>query len=336
MARALQLARYGAGYVSPNPMVGAVVVSPDGRIIGEGWHRKYGQAHAEVNAMASISPKDEHLIKDSTIYVTLEPCSHYGKTPPCSLLLIQKGIGRVVVGSPDPFPLVSGRGIKMLREAGIEVVENFMQQECDNLNRRFITAHSLRRPYILLKWAMSKDGFMAAADAEGNLKPVKLSNPVSSVIMHSKRSVYDAIMVGTNTVVIDNPSLTTRLWPGNSPRPVTFKSDRLSQQHIIASREPIFITSSSPQKDNDRLGEEMNRLYTDFGITSLMVEGGAKTLRSFINSNLFDEIRMEISENVIGIGTEAPAVPAGCTLLESKKIGSSLVLEYRKRESKEV
>ena len=146
MLHALQLARYGAGFVSPNPMVGAVVVAPDGRIIGEGWHRKFGGPHAEVNAMASIHPENEHLIKDSTIYVTLEPCSHYGKTPPCSLLLINKGIKRVVVGSPDPFPLVSGRGIKMLREGGIEVIENFMQEECDFLNRRFITAHTLSRP----------------------------------------------------------------------------------------------------------------------------------------------------------------------------------------------
>ncbi len=300
MQRALQLAAYGAGFVSPNPMVGAVVVAPSGRIIGEGWHRKFGQAHAEVNAMASIRPQDEHLIKDSTIYVTLEPCSHYGKTPPCSLLLINKGIGRVVVGSPDPFPLVSGRGIKMLREAGIEVVENFMQEECDALNRRFITAHTNQRPYILLKWAQSSDGFMAAINSEGQPEPVALSSPLTSVLMHSERALYDAIMVGTNTLLTDNPSLTTRLWPGRSPRPVIFQSPRLPKEAAIMKRNPIILNPALPLEDS------MKILYKDHSITSLMVEGGPTLLQSFLSLGLFDEIRLEISPIKLHQGLPAP------------------------------
>lgn len=331
MERALQLARYGAGFVSPNPMVGAVVVSPDGRIIGEGWHRKFGEAHAEVNAMASIKADDEHLIKESTIYVTLEPCSHYGKTPPCSLLLINKGIRRVVVGSPDPFPLVSGRGIKMLRDAGIEVIEGFMQEECDSLNRKFITAHSLKRPYVLLKWAESKDGFISYTSNDGETIGVKLSNAASSVIMHSLRAHYDAIMVGSNTVIIDNPTLTTRLWPGNSPRPVTFDSANIPPDSKIFTRNPILIPNSESILSDNQFEEDIKRLYSDFGITSLMVEGGRKTLQSFIESSLFDEIRVEISNKIIISGVNSPTIPQGCILASSENIEDSLILNYTRR-----
>ncbi|MDE6681880.1 MAG: bifunctional diaminohydroxyphosphoribosylaminopyrimidine deaminase/5-amino-6-(5-phosphoribosylamino)uracil reductase RibD, partial [Muribaculaceae bacterium] len=329
MLRALQLARYGSGFVSPNPMVGAVVVSPDGRIIGEGWHRKFGGPHAEVNAMASIHPENEHLIKDSTIYVTLEPCSHYGKTPPCSLLLINKGIKRVVVGSPDPFPLVSGRGIKMLREAGIEVIENFMQEECDSLNRRFITAHTLSRPYILLKWAQSRDGYMAlksdiAMDAQPtqNLLPIQISTPVTAALMHTERALYDAILVGTNTVIIDNPTLTTRHWPGSDPTPVTFNSPNLPQDSHILSRPHILLDPSLP------LSENLSRLYKDHSITSLMVEGGARTLTTFITQNLFDELRIEISSQSIHNGLLAPSIPSGLTLLSNHQTDSHTILTF--------
>ncbi|MDE5870103.1 MAG: bifunctional diaminohydroxyphosphoribosylaminopyrimidine deaminase/5-amino-6-(5-phosphoribosylamino)uracil reductase RibD, partial [Muribaculaceae bacterium] len=195
MQRAIQLAYNGVGFVSPNPMVGAVIVADDGRIIGEGWHRKYGGPHAEVNAVASVAPSDIKLLKGATIYVTLEPCSHYGKTPPCSLLLIEKEIGRVVIGSADPFPLVSGRGVKMLRNAGIEVIEDFMRKECDEINRKFLTAHTLQRPYILLKWAQSSDGFIAAFSESGNPEPVVLSSGYTKMLMHSLRAQYDAILI---------------------------------------------------------------------------------------------------------------------------------------------
>ena len=214
MRRALQLARQGAGHTSPNPMVGAVIVASDGIIIGEGWHRKCGEAHAEVNAVASV--KDPDLLKDSTIYVTLEPCSHYGKTPPCARLLIERGIPRVVVGCLDPFPAVSGRGVAMLREAGVEVVTGVLEQECRALNRRFLTAHTLGRPWVQLKWAQTADGFIGVPPHLGE-NPLRMSTPVTMKLMHRERALCDAIVVGAATANIDNPSLTTRYWPGNNP-----------------------------------------------------------------------------------------------------------------------
>lgn len=283
MRRALQLARLGEGLVSPNPMVGAVVVAADGRIIGEGYHHRFGGPHAEVCAIGSVSDADRHLLPEATIYVTLEPCSHYGKTPPCSRLIIESGLRRVVVGSADPFPEVSGRGIRMLREAGVEVVEDVMRRECDELNVRFLTAHRLRRPWIQLKWAQSADGFMAGIGADGNPYPVKFSTPVSSVWMHRRRSMADAIMVGSRTLAIDRPRLDCRLWPGKAPR-------RVEPRHDLA--------------------EQMHELYAE-GVTSLMVEGGPTLLQSFIDLGLYDDLRIEVSPLTLGSGLPAPALPAG-------------------------
>ncbi|MDE7412459.1 MAG: bifunctional diaminohydroxyphosphoribosylaminopyrimidine deaminase/5-amino-6-(5-phosphoribosylamino)uracil reductase RibD [Muribaculaceae bacterium] len=325
MKRALQLARYGAGFVSPNPMVGAVIVDPDGKIIGEGWHRRYGGPHAEVNAVNSVAPQDMAKFPLSTIYVTLEPCSHYGKTPPCSLLLIEKGIGRVVVGSPDPFLLVAGRGIKMLREAGIEVIEGFLQKECDDLNRRFITAHTLNRPFIQLKWAQSRDGFIAGISPEGVPMPEKFSTPLSAGLMHRERSVADAILVGTNTVLIDNPGLDTRLRPGNSPIPVTFESSRLHNGLKIMQRDHILLNPA------ESLEENMHNLYENHKITSLMVEGGARTLSSFIDQNLFDEVRVEISDQTLQAGITAPEIPSGLILKSDQKIGTNTILTFTRK-----
>lgn len=299
MERALQLAAYGYGNVSPNPMVGAVIVASDGRIIGEGWHRKYGGPHAEVNAVNSVKPEDEHLLSESTIYVTLEPCSHYGKTPPCSKLLIEKGFKRVVVGCFDPFKEVSGRGIRMLREAGIEVIVPFMEKECLEINRKFITAHTLRRPYILLKWAQSSDGFIGK-DGER----VILSNSLSMVEMHRLRAGFDAIMVGTNTIISDNPSLTNRLWSGNSPRPVIFASERIPANAAVLKRDPILLNREIPLEEN------MSLLYSEHKITSLMVEGGAQILNQFISAGLYDELRIETAPILLGSGIPAPAIPA--------------------------
>lgn len=278
MRRALQLARLGEGLVSPNPMVGAVIVATDGRIIGEGYHHRYGGPHAEVCAVRSVPDADRHLLADSTLYVTLEPCSHYGKTPPCSRLIIDTGILRVVVGSADPFPEVSGRGIRMLREACVEVVEDVLRDECDALNVRFLTAHRLGRPWIQLKWAQSADGFMAGIDEDGRPFPVKFSTPVSSVWMHRRRSMVDAIMVGKNTLEIDRPRLDCRLWPGREPRRVEARHD---------------------------LEEEMRELYKE-GVTSLMVEGGPTLLQSFIDIGLYDDLKIEISDKKLGAGLPAP------------------------------
>ena len=278
MKRALQLARLGEGLVSPNPMVGAVIVDANDRIIGEGYHHRYGGPHAEVCAISSVKECDRPLLKDSTIYVTLEPCSHYGKTPPCSKLIIDTGIPRVVVGSADPFPEVSGRGRRMLREAGVEVVEDVMREECDALNVRFLTAHRLGRPGIQLKWAESADGFMAGLDADGRPYPVKFSTPISSVWMHRRRSMVDAIMVGKNTLEIDRPRLDCRHWPGRAPRRVMPRHDLLQQ---------------------------MKELYAE-GVTSLMVEGGPTLLQSFVDLGLYDDIRIETAEKKLGEGLPSP------------------------------
>lgn len=287
MRRALQLAAYGAGHVSPNPMVGAVIVAPDGKIIGEGFHRRYGEAHAEVNAVNSVSNADKLLLKESTIYVTLEPCSHYGKTPPCAKLLCDCNFRRVVIGIGDPNPKVAGRGVNMLREAGIEVVEDVLQEECRQINIRFFTAQTKKRPWILLKWAEDKNGKMAQADGS----PLQISTPLTSTLMHSERALCDAIMVGTNTILSDNPALDTRLWPGNSPRPVIFKSERIdlsnNSQIKLLKKNPIIL---NPEKT---LEENMQILFKEHGITSLMVEGGRTLLNSFIKEGIYDRIRVE-------------------------------------------
>lgn len=298
MKRAIKLAKNGLGSVSPNPMVGAVVVH-DGMIIGEGFHRKYGEAHAEVNAIASVA--DKELLKDSTIYVTLEPCCHYGKTPPCAKLIIDSRIPRVVVGSRDPSDKVSGKGIAMLREAGIEVIEGVMEEECRAINPAFMTAHSLHRPYIMLKWAQSSDGYIASTDGA----PVKFSTPLTSVLMHRKRALFDGIMIGANTLRNDNPRLDTRLWHGKSPRPVIItRSGNLPSDSYLLSESPlshIILDGNKPMAQN-------LAALVDNGITSLLVEGGAELLQSLIDEGLWDEARVETSPAVLHDGIKAPSI----------------------------
>lgn len=314
MQRALQLAKCGEGQVSPNPMVGAVIVC-DGEIIGEGYHRKYGEAHAEVNAINSV--KDKSLLKKSTIYVTLEPCSHYGKTPPCCNLIIESKIPRVVVGVKDPFPEVSGRGIKILQEAGVEVVVGVLEEECRAINRKFITSHTNQRPYLLLKWCQSSDGYIAAIK-NGEQVPVKLSSAVSSLYMHRERSLYDAIMVGTTTAMTDNPSLTVRGWSGRNPlrvlidreAKVSLKSNVFdhSSNTLVFTHLTTSITDERYCKidfSKDVIPQILKELYRR-KITSLMVEGGAKTIQSFIDSGVWDEVRCEVSPVTLGKGVGAP------------------------------
>ena len=303
MRRALQLARGGEGRTAPNPMVGAVVVA-DGRIIGEGFHRTYGGPHAEVNAIASVKEADRHLLKDATIYVTLEPCSHYGKTPPCSKLISETGIPRVVVGAPDPNPLVAGRGIKMLREAGVEVIENVLLKECLDINARFMTAQLNPRPWIQLKWAQSADGFMAAIDSEGNPKPVKFSNALSSVWMHRERARSQAIMVGSHTRLIDRPRLDVRLWAGHNPVKIECGHDE---------NLPLLM-------------EEVRRQ----GINSIMVEGGPTLLKSFIKEGLYDEIRIETAPVTLGKGLPAPALPDGLKSVSREVCRDNVITVFRR------
>ena len=217
MRRCIQLAQNGLCNAAPNPMVGAVIVC-DGKIIGEGYHVRCGKVHAEVNAIRSV--KETSLLKRSTIYVSLEPCSHHGKTPPCADLIIEKQIPRIVIGCQDPFSKVAGRGIQKLKDAGREVIVGVLEDECRHLIKRFITFHTLHRPYITLKWAESADGFIDLCRTEGN--PVILSTPLTSMLVHKKRAEHSAILVGTRTAKLDNPSLNVRNWYGRSPIPVSY------------------------------------------------------------------------------------------------------------------
>ena len=320
MRRALQLARLGAGHTSPNPMVGAVIVGPDGRIIGEGWHRKCGEGHAEVNAVASVA--DVNLLKDCTIYVTLEPCSHYGKTPPCARLLIERGIPRVVVGTLDPFPQVAGRGVKLLQEAGVEVVVGVLEQECRDLNRRFLTAHTTGRPWVQLKWAQTADGFIALPPDAGE-NPLHMSTPVTMRLMHRERALCDAIVVGAATARIDNPSLTTRYWPGRSPLRVVLSRHLSIPEDINLLNDGLPTIVYNGVKSEERGPVTYVKMDTSDprswledlyrrGVTSVMVEGGTDVLRQMIAAGTWDEARIETSPRRVGHGVPAPAINATC------------------------
>lgn len=292
MRRALQLASLSPYMTHPNPMVGAVIVYHD-RIIGEGWHRRCGDAHAEVNAIRSVKDDDLKYLKDSTMYVTLEPCSHYGKTPPCAELIIERGIRRVVVGATDPFEKVSGRGIAMLRDAGIEVVEGVLAEESRLLNRRFFTAHILRRPYIILKWAKSVDGYMDAVRDESNLA-YRFSNHLSTLQTHRRRALVDAVVTTSSTVEADSPRLNVRSFAGPNPRRI------IVDLHVEPSR-------------------LMKRLYAD-GVTSVLVEAGPRWLQSMIDAKLWDEAFVETSSVILG---ERGAHPAPELLLSPEVIVES-------------
>ncbi|MCD7975790.1 MAG: bifunctional diaminohydroxyphosphoribosylaminopyrimidine deaminase/5-amino-6-(5-phosphoribosylamino)uracil reductase RibD [Tannerellaceae bacterium] len=316
MARCLQLAKGGRENVAPNPMVGCVVVH-DGKIIGEGFHRKCGEAHAEVNAIASV--KDQSLLKDSTLYVSLEPCSHYGKTPPCAELIIQKQIPRVVVACLDPFPAVSGRGVNMLREAGIEVVTGVMEQEARELNRIFMVSHLLGRPYVLLKWAQSEDGFMDIRRKDRSVPAVCFSTPETSQTIHKLRSEYMAIMVGYCTGLLDNPSLTVRSWSGRSPVRVLVDRnlDLPPDSFLLDGSVPTILFTEQKKQDRKNvsyipldpalpvLNQVLTFLYSQ-QITSLMVEGGSRLLSSFLQEDLWDEIQIETAPLFLHEGVQVP------------------------------
>lgn len=303
MRRCLQLAANGMQNARPNPMVGAVIVAPDGRIIGEGYHVRCGGGHAEVNAFASVRAADERLLPESTIYVSLEPCSHYGKTPPCAELIIRKGVRRVVCGCVDPFAKVSGRGIEMIRLAGIDVTVGVLEKECLELNRKFVTFNTLHRPYILLKWAQTADGFIGHSPESG-LPPLAISTPFTKMLVHKLRSEYDAILVGRVTDETEHPQLNVRLWAGNSPRRI------------------VLSSGTSPQQILDELYNEK--------LQSLIVEGGAKTLNSFIGLGLWDEIRVEAAPFSVYTGVKAPKLPENAVLVKHEIIGSNEIKIFRK------
>jgi diaminohydroxyphosphoribosylaminopyrimidine deaminase/5-amino-6-(5-phosphoribosylamino)uracil reductase len=312
MQRAIELSVHGLGNVSPNPLVGCVIAH-QGRIIGEGWHRKFGEGHAEVNALNSVV--DKSLLSDSTLYVTLEPCAHHGKTPPCSLAIVQSGIRRVVVAAGDPFPAVSGKGIQQLRDAGIEVVEGVLADEARFANRRFLVNQEQKRPYIILKWAQSADGFMDAERSSNQIGSIRISGDDARRLSHRWRSEEDAILVGVNTVLVDNPQLTCRYWSGRNPvRIVLDPHKKLSgseavfnneAQTIHCTREWVGTADSSRFAEDSFLDKIMKKLLGQ-GIGSILVEGGKRTIEQFIQLNVWDEMRVFTSDNLVHKGLKAP------------------------------
>lgn len=311
MRRCIELARYGQMHAAPNPMVGAVIVHGD-RIIGEGYHAVCGKGHAEVNAIASVRAADRALLCDSTMYVSLEPCAHYGKTPPCARLIVKTGIPRVVVGCVDPFAKVQGRGIAILREAGVEVEVGVLDAECRALNRRFITAQTKHRPYITLKWARSADGFIDRwrDDAEGEAA-ARLSSEASLMRVHQLRAMHQAILVGHNTLRMDRPQLNVRHWAGNQPRRVVL--GRVAEGELPAG----WLAYAD-------IDTALAELYRTEGVQSLLVEGGQQTLQSFIDQGLWDEAYVELSPVVLGSGVPEPRMPVGVTLNEEHYFGATV------------
>ena len=313
--KCITLARKGILNVSPNPMVGCVIVYND-EIIGEGYHQEYGKSHAEVNAIKAV--KDKSLLSKSTLYVNLEPCCHHGKTPPCTDLIIKHNFSKVVIGCIDPFSEVSGKGIKKLEDNSIEVVHGVLEEKCKDLNRRFFYFHKYKRPYIILKWAKSKDNYIAPINQE---KPFWMTSKESKTLVHNWRAEEDAILVGRKTVIADNPSLTVRMCKGKNPiRLVIDKSLSLDSKYNIFDDYAETLVFNNIKSDivsntiyvkidfNNLIEEILNELYKR-NILSLIVEGGAITINSFIENNLYDEIRLFTTEKVLENGILSPQIP---------------------------
>ncbi len=343
MMRCIELAKKGLGRTYPNPLVGSVIVYND-NIIGEGWHQQAGMPHAEVNAIQSVI--DSSLLKNSTIYVSLEPCNHYGKTPPCADLIIKKRIKNVVIGSTDPNPKVSGEGINKLKEAGCNVRVGILKNECDELNKRFFCYHIHKRPYIILKWAQSIDGFIAPKE-RNEQKPIWITNTYSKQLVHKWRSQEQSILVGTNTVLADDPSLTTRNWKGNSPvRIILDRKLRIPKESsVMDGIIKTIILTEKDQKDRDNIFYEpldfsnlpgrkaggipfqiCDILYR-YKIQSLIVEGGTQTIQTFIDDNLWDEARVFSGKVNFNKGIKAPKF--SCKITSEEKIKEDLLRIYK-------
>jgi diaminohydroxyphosphoribosylaminopyrimidine deaminase/5-amino-6-(5-phosphoribosylamino)uracil reductase len=337
MDRCLQLAQMGQGRTAPNPMVGAVLVH-EGVIIGEGYHEQYGQAHAEVNAIASVKEEHQHLIEQATLYVSLEPCAHFGKTPPCADLIIEKGIPKVVVGCRDPFPQVAGKGLEKLYKAGVEVVTGIREDECRVLNKRFFTFHTEHRPYVVLKWAQTSDGCIA----NGNYSRIRISNAYTNRLVHRWRSEEMAILVGTNTALFDDPELTTRLWPGGNPvrlvvdmnlrLPASLKLFNGEHKTIVFNKlrhsEHFNLLYYQVTDDVSIVQQVLNALY-QLKIQSVLVEGGAALLQSFIDEGAWDEARTITNENLsVGNGLSAPVL-RGAHIVHAEDVHADRIRYYR-------
>ncbi len=344
MQRCIELARKGAGRVSPNPMVGSVIVYK-GKIVGQGYHRVYGQAHAEVNAIASVA--DPSCLRESTIYVSLEPCSHWGKTPPCAQLILDKQIPRVVVGVVDPFAAVAGRGIRMLREAGVEVTVGVLEQACEELNKTFFVAQRKQRPFVTLKWAQSADGFLDAKRVLGDgQSPARLSSPISAIAVHALRSQVDAILVGYQTALLDNPKLTLRHWTGRMPLRVVIDPKGVLPKSLAlfdGAHPTLVFVEDLPEGDlleniayapldgETPVVEQVLKALSARKIEHLLVEGGANTLQAFIDQNVWDEARVEQSPVVLYEGVAAPLLRACC--VSHEQVDRSVILHYKNEKS---
>lgn len=312
IAHCIEIARRGEYYVAPNPMVGAVLVrNSDDAVLAEGWHEKYGEAHAEVNCFRNFDSSEHRSVnlQDCTLFVSLEPCSHYGKTPPCAKLIIEKGVGKVVVGMLDPNPLVAGKGVQMLRDAGIEVVVGVMEQECRELNKRFLCLHEKKRPYVILKWAQTADGFIdknRSIDQAQHLNgALTISTPETKKLVHKMRAENMSIMVGTRTVLLDNPRLLNTHWEGRNPIRVT-----LDRHGVIPHDARIFSDKTETIVYRDRTDWPfVLRDLAQRNIHSILVEGGATLLNHILETDLWDEIHIEVApELTIGEGVHAPKI----------------------------
>lgn len=332
MERCLQLAQLGAGKVSTNPMVGCVIVN-NGIIIGEGYHHAYGQAHAEVNAINAVV--DKSILPKSTLYVTLEPCAHYGKTPPCADLITTHQLQRVVIGTTDTFSLVAGKGIEKLKNASIEVIVGVLEDECRYQNRRFFCYNEKKRPYVVLKWAQTADGFIGRLPAENNLDK-RISNSETDIWVHRLRTEEDAILVGKNTALLDNPSLTARLWHGKNPSRVLIdrRLDVPKTSNIFNANAPVVVFNEQFDADENNvryyktdfeqplIPQVLSGLYKN-NIQSVLVEGGAATLQQFIDTGLWDEAFVITAEKNWGHGVKAPLING--SVINTQTIGSDTI-----------
>lgn len=344
MQRCLELAVNGLGTVSPNPMVGCVIVH-EGKIIGEGWHRKFGEAHAEVNAINSVS--DKRLLPEASVYVNLEPCSHFGKTPPCADLLISHRVKKVVIGMKDPFEKVAGSGIQKLTDAGIEVQVGVMEEACRELNKRFITFYTQRRPYVILKWAQTINGFIAPDASKMSAEEFEQKRHITGLIVqrlvHKWRTEEDAILVGTNTVITDNPALNSRAWGGKNPVRITLDlNNRLPHNlRIFDGSQPTLVFTSADKtassnleyitinKEQQVFTQILHALY-ERNIQSLIVEGGAVTINHILAHGLWDEAQVFVSPQTLDDGIAAPKTPHG-NILAQTTIDAKQLTIYRNK-----
>lgn len=337
LKRCLEIAGMGLGNVAPNPMVGCVIVHND-RIIGEGFHQKFGEAHAEVNAINSVKEKD--LLPQSTLYVNLEPCSHFGKTPPCADLIIQHKIPVVIIGCEDYHEKVAGKGIKKLKKNGCQVITGILEKESRDINKRFFTFYGKKRPYVILKWAQTLDGYMAP----GEQGRIQLSGPESRMLVHKWRSEEQAIMVGTNTAMRDNPQLNVREWNGKNPvRIVIDKTLRLpGYLHLFDNSQPTIVFTAEKHEpgkklvypvidfNKDAISQVLSELHR-LELQSVLVEGGTQLINSFINSGIWDEARIFTADKFFNRGIKAPVISG--TLISKERIGNDDLIVLRNSAS---